>query len=108
MFVSKRTFNPFLHIHVYTFIAWVNNVDTDQPAHPYRLNRIYNVCFLIHSVISDQNATSADPDQTARMQADLDLHWLYMCKNAYIRRKGLKYPCKQRNLQKTMYEHMID
>jgi hypothetical protein len=57
--------NPLLHR--YTFIAWVNSIDPDQPTHPCCLIRISAVRFLIDLVISDQKANSADPDQMAQM-----------------------------------------
>jgi hypothetical protein len=55
-------FSPFLHI---LDTHWANSVDLDQPAHLCFLIRIYTVHLLIYKVISNQKATSPDPDQTA-------------------------------------------
>jgi hypothetical protein len=48
-------------------ILLANSIDPDQPVHSWRLIGIYIVRFLIHKIISDQKATSVDPDQMVWM-----------------------------------------
>jgi hypothetical protein len=47
------------------YIPSVTSVDPDQSVHLCSLIRIYIVCFEVHYAISDKEANSVDPDQTA-------------------------------------------
>jgi hypothetical protein len=51
-----------------------NSVDLDQPEHLCHLIRINTVHFLIHYVISDQEASIVDSGQMGEMQ---QLIWIY-------------------------------
>jgi hypothetical protein len=75
----------------YTFIARANHVDPDQPTYLCHLIEIYNVCFLIYKVISDQKVKIVEPDQSkdTDVLVNIDLLWSHTHQNTYIWNKGL-------------------